>query len=77
MIIGLAYQADEVAWQYWHGERIVAACIGMAAQGMARDQTVRIDIGDALPGFEGYQGSGTRLSLTGSLGVAYDELTQK
>jgi glyoxylase-like metal-dependent hydrolase (beta-lactamase superfamily II) len=43
-------------------------------EGKSKDEIVKLD---ALPGFEGYQGSGTRLSLTGSLGVAYDELTQK
>ncbi len=43
-------------------------------EGKSKDEIVKLG---ALPGFEGYQGSGTRLSLAGSLGVAYDELTQK
>ena len=43
-------------------------------EGKSKEETVKLE---ALPGFEGYQGSGVRLSLAGSLGVAYDELTQK
>ncbi len=43
-------------------------------EGASKEEIVKLE---ALPGFEGYQGSGTRLSLAGALGVAYDELTQK
>jgi glyoxylase-like metal-dependent hydrolase (beta-lactamase superfamily II) len=43
-------------------------------EGQSKDELVKLE---ALKGFEGYQGSGSRLSLAGSLGVAYDELTQK
>ena len=38
-------------------ERIVAACIGMATQGMARDQSARIDIGGAAPGIDARSGA--------------------
>jgi glyoxylase-like metal-dependent hydrolase (beta-lactamase superfamily II) len=43
-------------------------------EGQSKDELVKRE---SLKGFEGYQGSGARLSLAGSLGVAYDELTQK
>jgi cyclase len=43
-------------------------------EGRSKEEIVNLDV---LPGFEGYEGSGARLSLGGSLGVAYDELTEK
>jgi hypothetical protein len=43
-------------------------------EGQSKEEIVKLE---ALPGFEGYEGSGARLSLAGSLGVAYEELTQK
>lgn len=43
-------------------------------EGKTKEELVKLE---SLPGFEGYQGSGARLSLAGSLGVAYDELTQR
>jgi cyclase len=46
---------------------------GIAA-GSSKEEITKLE---ALKGFESYQGSGTRLSLAGSLGVAYDELTAK
>jgi glyoxylase-like metal-dependent hydrolase (beta-lactamase superfamily II) len=43
-------------------------------EGKSKEELAKLE---ALKGFEGYQSSGARLSLAGSLGVAYDELTQK
>jgi glyoxylase-like metal-dependent hydrolase (beta-lactamase superfamily II) len=43
-------------------------------EGTSKEEIVKLEV---LPGFEGYQGSGARLSLAGSLGVAYDELTNR
>jgi cyclase len=44
------------------------------ATGRSKEDVVKLD---ALPGFETYQSSGTILTLSGVLGVAYDELTAK
>lgn len=44
------------------------------AEGKSKEELVKLE---TLPGFERYEGSGARLSLGSSLGVAYDELTQK
>lgn len=44
------------------------------AEGQAKDTITALK---ALPGFEGYQEAPPRLTLAGSLGVAYDELTTK
>jgi glyoxylase-like metal-dependent hydrolase (beta-lactamase superfamily II) len=42
------------------------------AKGRPKDDVAKLG---ALPGFENYQSSGTVLTLSGVLGVAYDELT--
>ena len=41
------------------------------AKGQSKDEIAKLE---ALPGFEGYQSSGTILTLAGVLGVAFDEL---
>ncbi len=46
-------------------------CIGA---GKSRDETTKLDL---LKGFESYGAGSGRLSLAGSLGVAYDELSKK
>lgn len=44
------------------------------AKGQSKDDIAKLE---ALPGFESHQSSGTILTLSGVLGVAYDELTAK
>jgi cyclase len=53
------------------------AVLALTRKGIAQGQTKEALVATAaLPGFEGYQGGGV-LSLSGVLGVAYDELTAK
>jgi cyclase len=53
------------------------AVLALTRKGIAAGQTKDALVATAaLPGFEGYQGGGA-LSLSGVLGVAYDELTAK
>jgi cyclase len=54
------------------------AALTLVRKGIAAGQTKdAITATAALPGFEDYQTSGLALSLSGVLGVAYDELTAK
>jgi glyoxylase-like metal-dependent hydrolase (beta-lactamase superfamily II) len=53
------------------------AVLALTRKGIAQGQTKdALAATAALPGFEGYQGGGV-LTLSGVLGVAYDELTAK
>jgi glyoxylase-like metal-dependent hydrolase (beta-lactamase superfamily II) len=53
------------------------AVLALTRKGIAQGQTKDALVATAaLPGFEGYQGGGA-LTLSGVLGVAYDELTAK
>jgi hypothetical protein len=53
------------------------AVLALTRKGIAQGQTKEALAATAtLPGFESYQGGGV-LTLSGVLGVAYDELTAK
>jgi hypothetical protein len=54
------------------------AVLALTRKSIAQGQTKEaLTATPTLPGFDGYQTSGTALSLAGVLGVAYDELTAK
>ena len=73
---GLAPTADKAALLAFRD--YFDAVLRLVRKGIAAGQTKdAIAATSALPGFDGYQSSGTVLTLGGVLGVAYDELTAK
>jgi glyoxylase-like metal-dependent hydrolase (beta-lactamase superfamily II) len=73
---GLPVALDRKALQQFHDyfDAVVSHVRKAIAAGASKEEITKLDV---LKGFEGYQGSGQRLSLSGVLGVAYEELTSK